>query len=144
MDIPFHLSRNHGAEATTNAYIAPLADAAGSLSLVGMRGLVLLTLGLVQSGTLRYHFTDDDGRRFELKLGEESARKVSFQLPLPAQQRLLLHVNERKDEARKLGRYAMGYPIPESAAVAGVLAGGATLLTSIIADFATHTRPDRP
>lgn len=109
-----------------------------------MRELVLLTLGLVQSGTLRYHFTDDDGRRFELKLGEESARKVSFQLPLPAQQRLLLHVNERKDESPKLGRYAMGYPIPESAAVASVVAGGATLLSTILADFATHTRPDRP
>ena len=109
-----------------------------------MRGLVLLAL--LHSGTLRYHFVDDDGRPFELKLGEEMPRKLTFQLPLPAQQRLLLHLNERKreDESPKLGRYAMGYPMPDYVLASGVVAGGTALLATILADFATHTRPDRP
>jgi hypothetical protein len=108
-----------------------------------MRGLVLLAL--LHSGTLRYHFVDDDGRRFELKLGEESTRKLSFELPLPAQQRLLLHLaNKREDESPKLPRYTFGYPIPDHLIAGGVVAGGTALLASIIADFATHTRPDRP
>jgi len=99
--------------------------------------LILALAGWFPRGGVRYHFTDDDGRPFELRLRQPSA-KVQFELlPPPQTLRLLLRTNLATEEAPK-GRYATGYPVPEYMVNAGMIAGGATLIGTIVADFLTH------
>ena len=110
-----------------------------------MRAIVFLALaGWMNGGATRYHFTDDEGRPFELRL-TPMPTKVDFELvAAPQPRRLYLRTTFKSEKAQTRGRYAMGYPIPEYMANAGILAGGATLLGTILADFLTHPAPIGP
>jgi hypothetical protein len=91
-----------------------------------MRAIAVLALaGWFQQGGVRYHFTDDDGRPFELRLRQPVA-KVHFDLlPPPQTLRLLLRTSLVSEDAPE-GRYTTGTRIPEYTS------------GTILADFRTH------
>lgn len=91
-----------------------------------MRAIAVLALaGWLPTGGVRYHFTDDDGRPFELRLRQPMA-KVHFELlPPPQPLRLLLRTSLVSEDAPER-RYGTGSRIPEYTSGA------------IFADFRTH------